>query len=114
METQLSSGEVNNSVKTKIKMLAGHIGKIGIIVVAISIGFFSGEIYYKSKDIKSEKLPMDLKVVHSLKETSIAINERDELLIIDRKAGNYEIYDPAVGKVVFRLYASQMAIKALK
>jgi len=109
METQ----NENNFV-SKLKMAGNHVGKIGIILVAISIGFFAGELYYKSKDNKTGKFPMDLKEVHSLKETSIAINERDELLIIDRKAGNYEIYDPAVGKVVFRLYASQMAIKALK
>lgn len=103
-----------NNVVSKLKMVGKHIGKIVVIVLAISIGFVGGEFYYKSKDNTSEKLPMDLKEVHTLKETSIAINERDELLIIDRKAGNYEIYDPAVGKVVFRLYASQMAIKALK
>jgi hypothetical protein len=103
-----------NNIVSKLKMAGKYVGKIGIIVVAIALGFFAGEFYYKSKEIKTEKLPMYLKEVHTLKETSIAINERDELLIIDRKVGNYEIYDPAVGKVVFRLYASQMAIKALK
>jgi len=99
---------------SKLKMAGKHVGKIAIIMIAISVGFFAGELYYKSKNNTTEKLPMDLKEVHTLKQTSIAINERDELLIIDRRAGNYEIYDPAVGKVVFRLYASQMAIKALK
>ena len=109
MENQKLSNVVN-----KLKMVGNNVGKIGIIVSAISIGFFAGEFYYKSKNSSEKKLPMDLKQVHSLKETSIAINERDELLIINRKAGDYEIYDPSVGKVIFRLYASQMAIKALK
>lgn len=101
-----------SKLKSKLKMVGNHVGKIVIIVVAIALGFFAGEFYYKSKESKAEKLPMDLKEVHSLKETSIAINERDELLVIDRKNGSYEIYDNAVGKVVFRLYASQMAMKA--
>lgn len=107
----MENQKLSNIVK-KVKMLGNHVGKIAIIVTAITIGFFAGEFYYKSKESKAEKLPMDLKEVHSLKQTSIAINERDELLIIDRKNGSYEIYDNAVGKVVFRLYASQMAMKA--
>ncbi len=101
-----------SNVKSKVKMLANHVGKIGIIVIAISVGFFAGELYYKSKDTSEKKLPMDLKEVHTLKQTSIAINERDELLIIDRQGGSYEIYDSQVGKVVFKLYAAQMAMKA--
>jgi hypothetical protein len=101
-----------SNVKSKLKMLGNNVGKVTVIVVAISIGFFTGEFYYKSKNTSEKKLPMDLKTVHTLKQTSIAINERDELLIIDRQGGSYEIYDSQVGKVVFRLYASQMAMKA--
>ena len=102
-----------SNLVSKLKTVGTRVSKIVVIVLAISIGFFGGEIYTKSKVTKTEKLPMDLKEVHSLQETSIAINERDELLIIDRKKGGYEIYDPEVGKVIFRLYASQMAIKSL-
>ena len=55
-----------------------------------------------------------MKTVHKLKETSIAINERSELMIIDRQTGTYEIYEDSIGKVVFGLYASQMISNVTK
>ncbi len=97
---------------TKTKTVFNHVGKITIILTALIVGFVAGELYHRANQKRDEKLPMDLKTVHGLNETSIAINERNELLIIDRKTGTYEIYEDAVGKVVLRLYASQMAIEA--
>lgn len=92
----------------KAKYAANHIGKILIILVAISIGFVIGGMYTRANETKEEKAPLDMKTVHKLKETSIAINERSELMIIDRQTGTYEIYEDSIGKVVFGLYASQM------
>ncbi len=92
----------------KAKYAANHIGKILIILVAISIGFVIGGMYTRSIATVEEKAPLDMKTVHKLKETSIAINERSELMIIDRQTGTYEIYEDSIGKVVFGLYASQM------
>jgi hypothetical protein len=92
----------------KAKYAANHIGKILIILIAISIGFVIGGMYTRSIATVEEKAPLDMKTVHKLKETSIAINERSELMIIDRQTGTYEIYEDSIGKVVFGLYASQM------
>lgn len=97
---------------TKTKTLFNHVGKITIILTALIVGFIAGELYHRANQKSEEKLPMDLKTVHNLNETSVAINERNELLVIDRKTGTYEIYEDAVGKVILRLYASQMAMEA--
>jgi hypothetical protein len=97
--------------QSKLKVFTSHLGKIMVIGLSISTGFICGEYYSKSKDSGLDKLPMDFKNIHKIQETSIAINERDELMIIDRKSGKYEIYDASVGKVVFRMYASQMSIR---
>ena len=43
-----------------------------------------------------------------LDETSIAINERNELMIIDRSTGMYEVYESKIGNTIFSLYANQM------
>ncbi len=96
----------------KAKTVFNHVGKITIILTALIVGFIAGELYHRANQKKDEKLPMDLKTVHALKQTSVAINERNELLVIDRATGTYEIYEDAVGKVILRLYASQMAVEA--
>jgi hypothetical protein len=106
METQTTSGELN---KSRFKRLASSTGRIVVITVSIGIGFICGEYYMKSKSTKTNNVPMDFKNIRKIEETSIAINERDELMIINRKTGKYEMYDSGVGKVVFRMYASQMA-----
>lgn len=93
---------------TKLKALGSQIGKFAIVIIALISGFIAGEYYYKSKEVTTQKLPMDLKTIHKLDGTSVAINERNELLVIDRKQGSYEIYSDSVGKVIFKLYASQM------
>lgn len=92
----------------KVKTILSHAGKIAIIVSALVIGFFVGEIYHRVTESTKIKAPMDLKDVHHLHTTSIAINERSELLIINRMDGTYEIYEDSIGRVIFNLYASKM------
>jgi hypothetical protein len=111
METQ-NKMEV---LKEKAKLVTRNAGKIGIIVIAMAIGFFAGDVYHRiNRSEKEKSVPMSKKKIHTLVETSIAINERSELLIIDRQNGEYEIYQDSVGQMIFRLYASQMAVKVTK
>lgn len=93
----------------KLKAAFNQFSKFLIVVLALLVGFVIGQYYYKSKEVTVQKLPMDLKTIHRLDGTSVAINERNELLVIDRKIGSYEIYSDSVGKVIFKLYASQMS-----
>jgi hypothetical protein len=45
-------------------------------------------------------------------QTSVAINERGELLIIDRKTGDYTVFEGEVGQTIFQLYAAKVYYKS--
>lgn len=74
------------------------------------IGFIISDVNHRlqSKRDKESKTVVNLQNVHSLAETSIAINERSELMIIDRKTGTYEIYQDSIGTIIFNLYAGKI------
>lgn len=104
-----------HSIVEKLKTASKHAGKIAIILIAMGIGFIAGDLYSKfTKQEKEKPVPMSQKKINTISETSVAINERNELLIIDRQNGEYEIYQDSVGQVIFRLYASQMASQVTK
>lgn len=92
----------------KVKVILSHAGKIIIIVGAMVFGFGVAEIYHRIQKPNTEAPIMNLKNVHTLAETSIAINERNELMIIDRRSGTYEIYQDSIGTCVFQLYAGKI------
>ena len=46
--------------------------------------------------------------IRVLKETSAAINERGELMLIDRKTGTFIVYEDSVARVVFDLVAGNI------
>jgi hypothetical protein len=103
METQLSSGTLKTGVT--------RVGKIGIVVLAISIGFFAGEFYHKLKTDNKPKTNYG-REVNELKETSILINEKNELIIENLKSGTTRKYEYAVARVILRRYALLMASDA--
>ena len=75
----------------KAKVTLSHVGKITIILIAMVFGYATNEIYRRV--VSNERSQLDLKSVHHLSETSVAINERSEFLIINSKNGTYEVYD---------------------
>lgn len=92
--------------KELIKKLAEGLKKslrFFVIVLSISLGYTTCEIYHSTKRIYKKP-----KNVMSIKNTSVAINERNELMIIDRSSGDYEIYTDSVGMCIFNLYAKSI------
>ena len=94
----------------KAKVVLTHTGKIVIIIVAMVIGFIISDVNHRlqAKKEKETNQVVNLKNVHSLSETSIAINERSELMVIDRRTGTYEIYQDSIGTIIFNLYAGKI------
>lgn len=41
-------------------------------------------------------------------EISIAVNESDELLLIDRKTGKYSVYSDEIGYSIFKMYTKKL------
>lgn len=82
-----------------------HLGKAALIVLAMGAGFGCSEIYHFVKSKSKAEIPQNVKKMQS---TSVAMNERNELMIIDRVDGSYQIFQDSVGMQVFRLYAGRI------
>ena len=83
-------------------------GRISIIVVSLFIGFTSGEIYRAyQKGMSTSRMPQ----VQRVETTSVAINDRGEVMIIDRGSGKYMLFDDSVGRSIFNQYASRIYVK---
>lgn len=91
-----------------VKRFFNNLGKVAIIVIAMACGYAASEIYHRYEDgVKANKMQEP----KTIKETSAAINERGELMVIDRSNGTYQIFDGEVGRTIFNLYAKEIYYK---
>lgn len=91
---------------TKLEAFAKKLGNLVVLALALVAGFFIGYYYWVMTHKTADGVQVEN--VKELRTTSIAINERNELMIIDRKSGRYAIYQDSVGIAVFRLYANKI------
>lgn len=84
------------------KNVANRLGSIIVIASAMVIGFLIG-YYYWLMFVKTTSQKETLK----MSSVSIAVNDRGELMIIDRANGVYSIYQDSVGQAIFNLYATK-------
>ena len=100
------------NVINKVKEMPAFIqaGKIAILITAISIGFAISEFnhWLKAKQEDKPQVIQKMKSVKTLQKTSVAINERNELMVIDRSTGEFEIYSDSIGQTIFSLYAGRI------
>jgi hypothetical protein len=73
-------------------------------VCLLICGFFIGHYSYIVRGYNTE--PKAVK--KTTKDVSVAINESNEVLIIDRATGRFETYSDSVGTNIFKLYAAKM------
>lgn len=94
-----------NEIVSKCKQFFGFLGKISVIAALLSVGFIAGNVWtaYKAKMQSQTMQP-----VKQAEQTSVALNERGEMMIINRSTGKYEIYADTVGYLIFNLYAAKM------
>lgn len=88
----------------KLETFAKKLGNILIVAIAMVAGFFIGYFYWIAMNRITDS-PM--KKAKPIQTTSVAINERNELLIIDRSSGSYTVFQDSVGLMIFNLYASK-------
>ena len=84
------------------KNVANRLGSIIVIAAAMVIGFLIG-YYYWLMFVKTTEQKETIK----MSAVSIAVNDRGELMIIDRKNGVYSIYQDSVGQEIFNIYATK-------
>ena len=82
------------SVKSFLSKLLKNSWSITVIALAISSGWYGRWLYDKVKN----NLEHPTKTIDK---TSVAVNEREELIIFDRETGDYTVYDKEVRLAIF-------------
>ena len=100
-----------NLEKTKenLKKIIKGLTIYSIIIASCVASFFIGYYY---KKINSEKNEISIEVKKIKKsQVRLAIDENNNLMIIDAKSGDYTVYQDSVGKMIFKLYAKTVWIE---
>jgi hypothetical protein len=88
----------------KASALLKRLGTVVVLASALISGFCIGYYYELALNkVKGEAW----REAKTLKNTSVAVNEKEDLLIIDRKTGVYTIYSDSIGRVIFNIYAQK-------
>jgi hypothetical protein len=80
-----------------------------VILVAVSTATFKlGALHQASKAEKAEVVNNPYAHAFTPDELSIAVNESNELIMIERKTGHYIVYSDAIGQTIFGMYANRL------
>ena len=77
-----------------------------IIVLSCVASFFIG-FYYKKMVTNGDEITIERTEIKKF-EVNLAIDQYNNLLIIDKKSGNYIVYEDSIGKSIFQIYARTM------
>lgn len=90
----------------KFKQILKSIYHYGFILIALVIGFGIGHYSHKLSPTPPKSNPYTK--IYSLHDISIAVNESNDLLMIEKKTGEYIIYSDSVGNCIFKMYANKI------
>jgi hypothetical protein len=93
-------------LKEKVAPFFKSVTIYGIILCSVVASFFVG-IFYNQMTNKNKVSKVQVKTV-TKSEVNIAIDENNHLIVIDKKTGNYRIYQDSIGKTIFKLYAKNV------
>jgi hypothetical protein len=77
-----------------------------VFVVSIATAAFQIGKYYQSTKVKPYQNPYSH--AFSPEEISIAVNESNELIMIERSTGKYIVYSDQIGQTIFGMYANRI------
>lgn len=102
-------------LKSKLPAFMKNIGMSAIVIGAMCLGAFARDIYVKVSAKQTSFVEnVTTAKPRDISETSIAINERGELMIIDREDNSCQLFKDNVGKVIFDMYAARIYINKNK
>jgi hypothetical protein len=84
---------------TAMKKVANYTFLLLVLTSGFFIGRISHDILPKVESKPTMKFHQDI---------SIAINESNQMLIIDKKSGKYEMFEDSVGLTIFKMYANRI------
>jgi hypothetical protein len=79
-----------------------------VIVVAVGTAMFQLGGMYQSSKKEDVKVENPYAHAFSPEEISIAVNESNELIMIERSTGDYIVYSDQIGKTIFGMYANRI------
>lgn len=80
-----------------------------VILVAVSTATFKlGALHQASQAKKAEVVENPYAHAFTPEELSIAVNESNELLMIERSTGKYIVYSDQIGQTIFEMYANRI------
>jgi len=80
-----------------------------IIVAAVgTVMFRLGIAYQTHESKKTTKVDNPYAHAFSPEEISIAVNESNELIMIERSTGKYIVYSDQIGQTIFGMYANRI------
>ena len=79
-----------------------------VIVAAVGTLMFRLGIAYQNNKNKETKVENPYAHAYSPEEISIAVNESNELIMIERATGKYIVYSDQIGQTIFGMYANRI------
>ena len=80
-----------------------------VILVSVATASFKvGGMYESSKKKEDIKVENPYSHAFSPEEISIAVNESNELIMIERSTGKYIVYSDRIGQTIFGMYANRI------
>ncbi len=98
-------------LKEKFSKSMRTVSRVALIAAAVLLGIISHDIYQRIATPKTLEAKMKFQDPKTIDGTSIAINERGELMVIDRTTGSYQLYKEEVGNAIFNMYAGRIYSK---
>lgn len=83
-----------------VKVLRGS-WSIAVIVLAIGFGWYGRGLFDKATESSVIVAQTIKHPTRTIDKTSVAVNERDELIIFDRETGDYAVYAKEVRMAIF-------------
>jgi hypothetical protein len=90
--------------KTSVQNFVSFMRKVVnyvFLLLVLAAGFFVGKTYVELKPGEKNHLS-----VQSVDQVSIAVDESNQILIINRETGEYQIFSDSVGITIFKMYAN--------
>jgi hypothetical protein len=88
-------------VMVALKKVFSYLVIAGALIAGFGIGRFT-QSYPPAKETNPYQ------AIHSIKKVSIAVNESNELMLIDRSTGKYQIYSDSIGVAIFKMYSNRI------
>jgi hypothetical protein len=92
-------------LKEKMMPIFKNITIYSIILCSVVAAFFVGVFYNKMTNKTIAKI--EVRTINK-SEVNLGIDENNHLIVIEKKTGNYTIYQDSIGKTIFKLYAKNV------